>query len=103
MRLLCLLWLNRILMVASRLAANASTDLLPEHADELLLHLTPAERLVAIHVGHGLSNKEISSVLNRAEPTIKHQLASVLRKLGVQGRCQLIVLLLSGRRSFLRG
>ena len=90
-------------MVASRLAANASTDLLPEHADELLLHLTPAERLVAIHVGHGLSNKQISSVLNRAEPTIKHQLASVLRKLGVQGRCQLIVLLLSGRRSFLRG
>ena len=76
------------------------SGVLPEHADELLLRLTPAERLVAIHVGHGLSNKEISSVLNRAEPTIKHQLASVLRKLGVQGRCQLIVLLLSGRRSF---
>ncbi len=76
------------------------SDPLSEHADELLLRLTPAERLVAIHVGHGLSNKEISSVLNRAEPTIKHQLASVLRKLGVQGRCQLIVLLLSGRRSF---
>ncbi|MEJ1972745.1 MAG: helix-turn-helix transcriptional regulator [Lacunisphaera sp.] len=79
------------------------SNALPEHADELLLRLTPAERLVAIHVGHGLSNKEISSVLQRAEPTIKHQLASVHRKLGVQGRCQLIVLLLSGRRSFLRG
>ena len=90
-------------MVASRHASNSPDHLLPEHADEWLLRLTPAERLVAIHVGHGLSNKEISSVLNRAEPTIKHQLASVLRKLGVQGRCQLIVLLLSGRRIFARG
>jgi len=86
-------------MVASRLTSESPMEhLVPEQADAFLLRLTPAERLVAIHVGHGLSNKEISSVLNRAEPTIKHQLASVHRKLGVQGRCQLIVLLLSGRR-----
>lgn len=57
--------------------------------------LTPAERLVAAHVAQGLSNKEISSALGRAEPTIKHQLASACRKLGVQSRCQLIVRLLT--------
>lgn len=58
--------------------------------------LTPAERLVAVHVAQGLSNKEISTVLGRAEPTVKHQLANALRKLRLQSRCQLIVLLLRG-------
>jgi len=58
--------------------------------------LTPAERLVAVHVAQGLSNKEIASVLDRAEATVKNQIASALRKLGVQSRCQLIVLLLRG-------
>jgi DNA-binding NarL/FixJ family response regulator len=89
-----------LVVVASRLTSeNTMEHLLPEQANVFLQRLTPAERLVAIHVGHGLSNKEISSVLHRAEPTIKHQLASVLRKLGVEGRCRLIVLLLSGRRT----
>jgi len=72
---------------------GASCALLGRGRD-LLAQLTPAERLVAVHVAQGLSNKEISSVLGRAEPTIKHQLASALRKLGVQSRCQLIVRLL---------
>lgn len=58
--------------------------------------LTPAERLVAVHVAQGLSNKEISSALGKSEPTIKHQLQSAMRALGVQSRCQLIVLLLRG-------
>lgn len=62
---------------------------------KLLARLSLAERLVAIHVAQGLSNKEISSALNRAEPTIKHQISSVMRKLGVQSRCQLIVRLLT--------
>jgi DNA-binding NarL/FixJ family response regulator len=68
---------------------------LPGRGNALLAQLTPAERLVAIHVAQGLSNKEISSVLDRAEPTIKHQLASTLKKLGLQSRCQLIVRLLT--------
>ena len=61
-----------------------------------LEELTPAERLVAVHVAQGLSNKEIASMLDRAEATVKNQIASALRKLGVQSRCQLIVLLLRG-------
>jgi DNA-binding NarL/FixJ family response regulator len=39
--------------------------------------------------------KEISSALGRAEATVKHQLSSTMRKLGVQSRCQLIVRLLT--------
>jgi len=62
--------------------------------DAMLMSLTPAERLVAIHVAQGLSNKEISSALGRAEPTIKHQVSAAIRKCGVQSRCQLIVMLL---------
>ena len=82
-------------LVPASLLAGASC-LLPSRADEFLTELTPAERLVAVHVAQGLSNKEISSALNRAEPTIKHQLSSALVKLGVRSRCQLIVLLLRG-------
>jgi DNA-binding NarL/FixJ family response regulator len=62
--------------------------------NELLDRLTPAERRVAVQVARGLSNKEIAQAVGRAEPTIKHQLAGVLRKLGVQSRSQLIVRLL---------
>ncbi|MDI1319085.1 MAG: helix-turn-helix transcriptional regulator [bacterium] len=81
------------LVPASYLAG--ATCLLPGRGNELLGQLTPAERLVAAHVAQGLSNKEISSALNRAEPTIKHQIASACRKFGVQSRCRLIVLLLT--------
>jgi DNA-binding NarL/FixJ family response regulator len=38
----------------------------------------------------GLSNKEISTALGRAEPTIKNQVASILRKHGVPSRARLI-------------
>jgi DNA-binding CsgD family transcriptional regulator len=33
-------------------------------------------------------------VPGKCEPTIKHQLAGALHKLGLQSRCQLIILLL---------
>ena len=61
----------------------------------LLSQLTPAERLVALHEAQGMSNKEICSALGRAGPTVKHQLASIMRKLGVTSRCRLIVRLLT--------
>ncbi len=52
--------------------------------------LTPAEERVCELVLQGLSNKEIASVLGRAEPTIKNQVASILRKHGVPSRARLI-------------
>jgi DNA-binding NarL/FixJ family response regulator len=55
--------------------------------------LTPAEQRVLHMVQLGLSNKEIASALGRAEPTIKNQVASCLRKFGVPSRARLMALL----------
>lgn len=55
--------------------------------------LTPAEQEVISHLLLGLSNKEIATALNKAEPTVKHQVSSILRKHGVPSRARLIALL----------
>lgn len=55
--------------------------------------LTAAERRVCGLLLRGLSNKEIASELGRAEPTIKNQVASVLRKHRVPSRARLLALL----------
>lgn len=73
---------------------EGASCLLPSRSGALLAELTPAERLVVAHVAQGLSNKEIAAALNRAEPTIKHQLSTAMGKLGARSRCQLIVQLL---------
>lgn len=52
--------------------------------------LTPAEQRVRELLLTGLSNKEIASELNRAEATIKNQVASILRKHGVPSRARLL-------------
>lgn len=54
--------------------------------------LTPAEQRVLALLRAGLSNKEISAQLDRAEPTIKNQVASILRKHGVPSRARLLAL-----------
>ena len=54
--------------------------------------LTPAERRVCELMLQGLANKEIASVLNRSQATIKNQVASVLRKCGVPSRMRLMAL-----------
>ena len=55
--------------------------------------LTAAERRVCELMLRGLSNKEIASELNRAEATIKNQVASILRKHHVPSRARLLALL----------
>ncbi len=55
--------------------------------------LTPAEERVLTHLLAGLSNKEISSALHKAEPTVKHQVSSILRKHRVPSRARLIATL----------
>lgn len=52
--------------------------------------LTPAERRVCELLLRGLSNKEIASALGRAEPTVKNQVAAVLRKHRVPSRARLL-------------
>ena len=59
----------------------------------VLAELSPAERVVAMQVAQGLTNKEIARVLGKSEITVKHQVSSILAKLGVPSRTRLIVLL----------
>ena len=42
----------------------------------------------------GYTNKEIAVALGKAEPTVKHQVSSILQKAGVATRARLIAALL---------
>ncbi len=55
--------------------------------------LTRCERVVALHVKFGLSNKEVAARLGKCEATVKNQVAALLRKLGVPSRTRLVALL----------
>lgn len=52
-----------------------------------------AEREVLSYVCAGYSNKEIASFLGKAEPTVKHQVSSCLRKFGLSSRTRLMAAL----------
>jgi DNA-binding NarL/FixJ family response regulator len=55
--------------------------------------LTPAEQEVLAYLCAGYSNKEIAALLNKAEPTVKHQVSACLRKYGVPSRMRLMAVL----------
>jgi two-component system, NarL family, response regulator DevR len=55
--------------------------------------LTAAECRVLEFLGAGYSNKEIAVRLGKAEPTVKNQVAAILRKLGAPTRARLIAAL----------
>ena len=72
---------------------NQTATLSPEKlpANSLLAGLTPAEREIACGVCEGLGNDEIAARLRKSVKTVKGQLTSIYRKLGVTGRGQLLV------------
>ena len=53
--------------------------------------LTPREHDVVLLVAKGLSNLEIGDELHLSEATVKTHLTSILRKLGLRDRTQLVV------------
>ncbi len=55
--------------------------------------LTPAEHLVLAQLLAGLANKEIAAALGKAEPTVKHQVSSILRKYRLPSRTRLLAVL----------
>ena len=55
--------------------------------------LSAAERKVLAWVCAGYSNKEIAALLNKAEPTVKHQVSACLRKFGLSSRTRLMAAL----------
>ena len=70
-------------------AAKPALDQLPAHS--LLGQLTVAEREIARHVSEGLGNDEIARRLRKSVKTVKGQLTSIFKKLGVNGRNRLMV------------
>lgn len=61
-------------------------------AGPAVVKLSPAEATVVAQVSRGLTNPEIAAVLGKSEATVKNQLASVYRKLGVHNRIRLMML-----------
>jgi DNA-binding NarL/FixJ family response regulator len=53
--------------------------------------LTPRERAVALLIAGGLSNKEIARELGLSPGTVKTHVHTILQKLVVNRRCDLIV------------
>lgn len=51
--------------------------------------LTPREREIALHVAHGLRNRDIALVLGTSVNTVRNQVAALFEKLGVAGRAEL--------------
>lgn len=57
-----------------------------------VVKLTPSEAMVVAELAKGLSNREIAIVLGKSLGTVKNQLSSVYRKLGVNNRVRLIMM-----------
>ncbi|MBC8040590.1 MAG: helix-turn-helix transcriptional regulator [Opitutaceae bacterium] len=79
-------------------AATAGTEgesalLAPPERMSSLRELSPREREIALLVCEGHSNAEIAQRLSKSVLTIKTQLNSVFRKLGVASRAKLMTLL----------
>ena len=60
------------------------------HEDEVIARLTPMERRVLELLGQGLANRQIADQLGVAEKTVKNHVTSVLAKMGLQRRTQVV-------------
>ncbi len=60
------------------------------HEDDAIAALTPTERKIVKAVGEGKSNKEIADSLGIAEKTVKNHVTSILAKMGLQRRTQVV-------------
>ncbi|WP_234983262.1 response regulator [Demequina sp. NBRC 110053] len=60
------------------------------HEDDVIAALTPTERKIVHAVGEGRSNKEIADSLGIAEKTVKNHVTSILAKMGLQRRTQVV-------------
>lgn len=71
--------------------------------DELTARLTPTERRILTAVGDGLANKEIAEQLGIAEKTVKNHVTSVLAKMGLKRRTQVVAWATARRAQSFRG
>ncbi len=86
------LWLDRNMTakLVSRLRRDLETPK-PSAADDAASQLTPRELEVISWVGEGLKNKQIADRLSISEATVRHHLTSILKKLDVSDRLELLI------------
>jgi RNA polymerase sigma factor (sigma-70 family) len=82
--------MQKLLMVANRAAPQAESN---DEIEQQLQQLTPRERMVAIEVGKGATNKEIAERLNITERTVKAHVSVIFDKLKVRDRVKLALLI----------
>jgi len=63
----------------------------PKLAADPSIQLTSREREIIILVGEGLRNKQIADRLCISEATVRHHLTSILKKLDVSDRLELLI------------
>jgi DNA-binding NarL/FixJ family response regulator len=73
------------------------------HEDDAIAHLTPMEKRVLEQVGRGHSNREIADHLGIAEKTVKNHVTSVLAKMGLQRRTQVVAWATAKKAQSFRG
>ncbi|MGC4175026.1 response regulator [Demequina sp.] len=73
------------------------------HEDDAVARLTPMERRVLDLVGQGLANREIADSLGIAEKTVKNHVTSVLAKMGLQRRTQVVAWATAKKAQSFRG
>jgi len=86
------LWLNRYStasLVSELRRANEPQK--PEPEPDVTAQLTSREREVITLVGEGIKNKQIAGRLCISETTVRHHLTSILRKLNVSDRLELLI------------
>ena len=86
------LWLGAQLMQRLLTASSVNNDT-PQNSSQAALEqcldpLTSRERMVALEVGKGASNREIANQLYITEGTVKNHVTNILGKLGVRDRTQ---------------
>jgi two-component system, NarL family, nitrate/nitrite response regulator NarL len=86
------LWLNRHMTarLVSELRRPAESPKPPVES-EMIAQLTPREREIISCVGEGMKNKQIADTLCISEATVRHHLTSILSKLEVSDRLELLI------------
>lgn len=78
-------------LMAEFARTSARTDVDSATSNRELERLTDRERQVLIHMGHGLTNREIAAELYLAESTVKTHVKRILMKLGLRDRVHAVV------------
>jgi DNA-binding NarL/FixJ family response regulator len=86
------LWLNRKLTAALVAELRRPGEELSANAEgKLIAQLTDREKDVVSLVGEGLKNKQIADRLFISETTVRHHITSILKKLQVSDRLELLI------------